>query len=500
MLNLRDLFIDFLRTAPTEEINDFRSYQNQLLPPAPPKKRVGVGRLLPPPTRAPYVQAEQLPLGQLSDLRLQQPLRGSNPDFAPQYDNSDLPQVPPPPMDPQRARIINQRQNTRELSDPNDPNFRKVVNNDRGWKGRLADILRQFVISAGQSYDKSDPRLAPQQRLLGALGGGIAGGTYAGFHPEVDEERQRMYDINQSKAKEAELVQQMEQEQATFKRQQEALARQQGLIVNQPVQVIDPITGQPVYVKGSEAYSQGQQAVRQQAGFENQAASQKRGQDFSRIENQKTRDSNYAIAVANAQTAADKERINNEIQADRDHASALEKFYTRKTERLLEISKLAASVKGAKTISDSTLTQVQTNLDRARELDDQIQTELSKDSGFWGSGPDKRLISDLTKQRDALIKQAEDETSKLTAEAVKAGVSAAQVETLQKANQEDRYPTRRTVPTYRPTVPQRPGQSGGYSAAGKVYPSPSALRGAFPNLTEAQIRQLIESQGGRFEQ
>lgn len=126
----------------------------------------------------------------------------------PQYDNSDLPQVAPAPMEPTRARLVNQRQKTRQLQDfENNP----VKNNDRGWAGRLLDVVRQGLISAGQAYDKSSG--SPTERLMSAVGGGVAGGVYGGFHPQVDEERQRLYDIGRSQQLEGEYEGQIQRDQ-----------------------------------------------------------------------------------------------------------------------------------------------------------------------------------------------------------------------------------------------------------------------------------------------
>lgn len=107
-------------------------------------------------------------------------------------------------------RLEDQRRKTRELQDfENNP----VKNNDRGWGGRLLDIGRQFLVSAGQSWDKGQG-MPSDQRLLGALGGGIAGGVYGGFHPQVDEERQRLYDIGRSQQLEGEIEGQIQRDQA----------------------------------------------------------------------------------------------------------------------------------------------------------------------------------------------------------------------------------------------------------------------------------------------
>lgn len=107
------------------------------------------------------------------------------------------------------ARLEDQRRKTRELQDfENNP----VKNNDRGFWGRLLDVGRQAIVSAGQQYNAGSG--TPTERLMGALGGGIAGGLYGGFHPQVDEERQRLYDIGRSQQLEGELEGQIQRDQA----------------------------------------------------------------------------------------------------------------------------------------------------------------------------------------------------------------------------------------------------------------------------------------------
>lgn len=103
------------------------------------------------------------------------------------------------------SALEQQRRYTDTLSNPQNPYFKPVENNDHGVLGRIGDIFRQFVVSAGQAYNQGSG--SPEQRLLGALGGGIAGGTYAGFHPQVDEERQRLYDISRSQQQEQSMAQ-----------------------------------------------------------------------------------------------------------------------------------------------------------------------------------------------------------------------------------------------------------------------------------------------------
>jgi hypothetical protein len=86
----------------------------------------------------------------------------------------------------------------------------KPVNNDRGVGGRLKDILRQAVISAGEAYNNGSGD--PGQRLMAAIGGGIAGGVGGGLKPTLDEERQRLHDIARSTGDENRLLGIMEQD------------------------------------------------------------------------------------------------------------------------------------------------------------------------------------------------------------------------------------------------------------------------------------------------
>lgn len=124
----------------------------------------------------------------------------SSPHSPDQQLQQDLAVLQPPQNAADEQALLDQRLETRRLQNVK---INPVVNNDRGWAGRLLDVGRQAVISAGQAYDSG--RGTPSERLLGAIGAAGAGGLYGGFHPEVDEERQRLYDIGQSQQKEQEL-------------------------------------------------------------------------------------------------------------------------------------------------------------------------------------------------------------------------------------------------------------------------------------------------------
>jgi hypothetical protein len=109
-------------------------------------------------------------------------------------ENGSVPLLAPPPMD--ELSIKNQ-----ELANLNDTGGKrlarnKVVNNDRGWKGRLKDIAREAVIGAGQAYGQGRAQgLSSGDALRGSIGGAVAGGLMGGFNPSVDEQRKRAYEI-----------------------------------------------------------------------------------------------------------------------------------------------------------------------------------------------------------------------------------------------------------------------------------------------------------------
>jgi len=72
-----------------------------------------------------------------------------------------------------------------------------VKNNDDGILGRLLDIGREALIGAGQTYQQGlRSGLSAKEALYGSIGGGIAGGAYGGLHPQADEERVRLREIN----------------------------------------------------------------------------------------------------------------------------------------------------------------------------------------------------------------------------------------------------------------------------------------------------------------
>lgn len=99
----------------------------------------------------------------------------------------------------------------------------KPVNNDRGVLGRVGDVLRQAVISAGEAYNTAPGN--PEQKLMAALGGGIAGGFGGGFRPTIDEERQRLRDIERSTGDEQRILGMMDQDMVLAGRQADVTAK-----------------------------------------------------------------------------------------------------------------------------------------------------------------------------------------------------------------------------------------------------------------------------------
>jgi hypothetical protein len=105
----------------------------------------------------------------------------------------------------------------------------KPVNNDHGVGGRLLDILREGVIRAGEAYNNSSGD--PGQRLMSAIGGGLAGGVIGGVNPAADEQRQRLRNIAESTGEEQRILGNITQDQALMQNQAEIakIAAQPGL-------------------------------------------------------------------------------------------------------------------------------------------------------------------------------------------------------------------------------------------------------------------------------
>lgn len=170
------------------------------------RKRYAHGALIPPPTTGDNPQHVQpldmFTLGQM-DAQMQ-----------PQHVHPELtaPMPQPSPTDALTQNILGMRSQRSELA------AQPVVNNDKGFWGRLADIGRQAVIGAGTAYQMG--RGTPDQRLAEALGGGIAGGFQGGFDPSVDERRAREMQLAQMDQQIAETERQRELELQT--RQKEA--------------------------------------------------------------------------------------------------------------------------------------------------------------------------------------------------------------------------------------------------------------------------------------
>jgi hypothetical protein len=117
----------------------------------------------------------------------------------------DKPVAPPKPNQPPNftgTPLEIERQRQAWYADP----ANKPTNQDHGFFGRLKDVLREAVISGGQAYNNATG--TPEQRLAAGLGGMGGGAFIGGFHPQANEERQRLVDINRSRQYENVLQQQ----------------------------------------------------------------------------------------------------------------------------------------------------------------------------------------------------------------------------------------------------------------------------------------------------
>ncbi len=108
-------------------------------------------------------------------------------------------------------RISLQRQKIDELSDKSNPNYQPVQRQHTSLLGRLADAGREFVVGAGQQYNRTGS-------LESALGGGIAGALGGATLP-LAEQRQRDYEIAQNKQQLDDYLKQSQIEAENMQRQ-----------------------------------------------------------------------------------------------------------------------------------------------------------------------------------------------------------------------------------------------------------------------------------------
>ena len=101
----------------------------------------------------------------------------------------------------------------------------------------------------------------------------------------------------------------------------------------------------------------------------------------------------------------------------------------------------------------------------------------------------------LVQAADAQMAQAEamdDPVEKTKALSEAASKKAQGVAKIKQANEW------KTLPKPTPPSANLKAPSAGSNIAGKLYPSPAALRPAFPNKTDDEIRKIITGQGGKF--
>lgn len=91
-----------------------------------------------------------------------------------------------------------------------------VGRKNKGFGGRLVDGLREAVISAGNSYNQSiQSGMRPDEALFGSIGGAAVGGVSGAVLP-INERRIRLYDINK---KQGEIEQMRKEEDRELEQQ-----------------------------------------------------------------------------------------------------------------------------------------------------------------------------------------------------------------------------------------------------------------------------------------
>lgn len=177
------------------------------------------------------------------DIRLNQPLTLENADKALLYGNpsddrinlTDSPQVgyvPAVSIQPETP-LTDLQQSEQKLGQLQDYQNNPVVNNDKGFGGRLWDIVKQAIYAGGQQVAANGGRF--NAGTIGALGVGALEG---GFNPKVDEIRKRQFDINQERIRLGGLQQQQDfNSQQALKNAQIGIANQKPAIEQQKVNI-----------------------------------------------------------------------------------------------------------------------------------------------------------------------------------------------------------------------------------------------------------------------
>jgi hypothetical protein len=106
-----------------------------------------------------------------------------------------------PNLAPFQGEIDASQQRLDVMSNPNNPNYQKVQDNDRGFWKRLGAVLREAVIQGGQGWAQNANIQDPWQRLAAAGGAAIGGGVGYIANPTVDEQRTRDTQIGEERAR-----------------------------------------------------------------------------------------------------------------------------------------------------------------------------------------------------------------------------------------------------------------------------------------------------------
>jgi hypothetical protein len=456
---------------------DINALMNQPAPPAPapalaPPFSAGMGQGQP--------QAPPFGSGQVDpDLFLSR---------QPQYDTGSA-SVAPPVLTPREMlnaeRVAKQSEIDLLLDEKKNP----VLNKDHGFMGRLGDVLKQALVAGADSY-----RNAPGtgwEKLAGGVGGMAAGGFQGGFDPAVDERRARAFDVAKAQDQLALLDGRYKQSIGEEAAMAEIGNKQNENILNKPVEVAGPESGQKLMVKPADAFL----AERQRVHDGTVAKTAKDRLTFDREKElandiaaaQKIRDDReWERVKINMKSKEDVDTFNATAKnkARSEYLNASVEYAKAEQARTMAFVKQLGEMQGANTQMQGASDALNVAATRMAEAQEKIAT-LDPTSDAYE-----------TEQKN--LEKAHKSFEEAHANVFKhAGNTTAAATILQGLPAGLPKPVRQEPTLRKYSEISVPKQSGRY--AGQSFPSPDALQSAFPGKTVAQIKAIVEGQGGSFQ-
>jgi hypothetical protein len=349
----------------------------------------------------------------------------------PQYDQPTAAAAPIlSPRERMNAERVAKQDEIAHLQDYGEGGKNPIVNKDHGFMGRLGDVLKQALIAGSDAY--KDAPGAGWEKLAGGLGGMGAGAFQGGFDPAVDERRARMYDIAKAQGQLSTLDDRYKQSIGEERALTDIDADRNKNILNAPVKVKSPLTGEELTVTGSEALTSDGRQVHDQIVKSTAAAQlQQRNEESIREAAQKAqeqRDKRKFEAGQITYTAIERAKIENakaQNDAEEKNVANSLKWHEGERERVLaqmtKISEGQAAVLNANGAMDR-LRVAEASLVELRGALEQAPAE--------GEEVDEKAVQQTRTKYAAALKVFADAQKDVYQEAGKAGIAAGVVQAL----------------------------------------------------------------------